>query len=91
MRVAPILLALLMAVPASVQAQSTPAAPQASKPSTTGEKLICKREEGVGSRLGKRVCMTRSQWADQLTLEANNRNDLLGRAEREERESRDAC
>ncbi|GAA4016361.1 hypothetical protein GCM10022280_14210 [Sphingomonas swuensis] len=88
MRVAPLLLGLLMAVPASVQAQSAaPAAPQTSKATGEAEKRICRRDEGVGSRLGKRVCLTRAQWADLLTQQANDRNDILGRAEREERDS----
>lgn len=30
--------------------------------------VICERQEDVGSRLSaKRICMTRSQWADQKT------------------------
>lgn len=47
-------------------AQSSSAAPGAKTPDPN--EVICERQEEVGSRLSaKRICMTRSQWADQKT------------------------
>ena len=86
MRIAPFVLGLALVLPAaaSAQGQGTPApADQAA----SAEKKICKREEGVGSRLGKRLCLTRAQWADLYTEQAQNRNDILGKAERENAEA----
>ena len=51
--------ALLVATAAPAQTVSTPA-PQAKK--DDGSKIVCKTEEFVGSRIPKRICMTRSQW-----------------------------
>ena len=64
------LLVIASLMPAPVAAQITfdnsapPAQGQAApKP---GEKLICEKEETVGSRLGaKKVCLTKSQWDEQ--------------------------
>ena len=45
---------------------ANPAAPAAKTPDPN--EVICERQEEVGSRLSsKRICMTRSQWADQKT------------------------
>ena len=65
----------------SVQAVAQQPAPQAqaaaavqpSKPSGD-DKIVCEREEQIGSRLGARkVCMTVRQWAEKARLE---RQDL---------------
>jgi len=82
MRIAPLILGLALVLPASAIAQDA-----ASTKPAASEKKICKREEGVGSRLGKRLCLTRAQWADLYTEQAQNRNDILGRAERESADS----
>ncbi|HEY9234723.1 MULTISPECIES: hypothetical protein [Phenylobacterium] len=50
--------------------QSTPAAaPAAAKPQK--EKMVCKEEPVTGSRFGKRVCHTESEWR-QLRQDAQN-------------------
>jgi hypothetical protein len=51
--------ALLAATAASGQTESAPPAPAKKD---DGSKIVCKTEEFVGSRIPKRVCMTRSQW-----------------------------
>jgi hypothetical protein len=59
--------ALLFAVPAAAQ---TAAAPSPAPPTATGSardlnKIICEKQEVIGSRLAtRRVCMTRAEWAD---------------------------
>jgi len=55
------------------QQASAPAATQAAKASAD-DKIVCEREEQIGSRLGPRkVCMTVRQWSEQRRLE---RQDL---------------
>lgn len=47
-------------------APATPATTAAKTPDPN--EVVCERQEDVGSRLSsKRICMTRSQWADQKT------------------------
>jgi invasion protein IalB len=63
---------------APVFAQAAPAAqsaPQAAKNSTPDpNEVVCEKEEDTGSRISAhRVCMTRSQWAEQRRL---NRQDI---------------
>jgi predicted secreted protein len=59
--------ALLVAVPAAAQ---TAAAPSPAPATATGSaqdlnKIICEKQEVIGSRLAtRRVCMTRAEWAD---------------------------
>jgi hypothetical protein len=55
------------------QQASAPAATQPAKASAD-DKIVCEREEQIGSRLGSRkVCMTVRQWSEQRRLE---RQDL---------------
>ena len=59
--------AVLMATAAPAAAQSTPAADPNAKPAATSDalKIVCKREEAIGSRLGaKKVCLTVQEWKD---------------------------
>jgi hypothetical protein len=44
----------------------TPAGPATTNAKTPDQQIICKHEDEIGSRLGgKRVCMTKAQWAQQ--------------------------
>ena len=53
------------ATPLAAQVSSTETAPQAVK-SHDPAKLICEREEQIGSRLGaRRICLTAAQWDEQ--------------------------
>jgi invasion protein IalB len=55
------------------QQAAAPAATQPAKASAD-DKIVCEREEQIGSRLGARkVCMTVRQWSEQRRLE---RQDL---------------
>ena len=61
--------ALLAGASASAVAQAPAAAPaQATanaKPTDNANEMVCQKQEVTGSRLGaKRICMTRSEWAD---------------------------
>ena len=65
-------LAVLMATPSPAQTAEQPSAAIAApaeaprKQAMSGGDIICQRVPVVGSRLTKKkVCMTRSQWADQ--------------------------
>jgi len=67
---ASVAVALLTGIAAPAVAQS-PTAPAQSQTNTTAkaadnaDEVVCQKQEITGSRLGvKRVCMTRSQWAD---------------------------
>lgn len=58
---------------APVFAQATQPAPQAKRGLDPNE-VVCEREEDTGSRLSShKICMTRSQWAEQRRL---NRQDI---------------
>jgi invasion protein IalB len=67
---APVAAALLTgtAVPAVAQTAAAPSQTQATteaKPAQNSNEIVCQKQEVTGSRLGvKRICMTRSQWAD---------------------------
>lgn len=71
--------AVLAATPGLAQAPAqAPAAPAQSVPAANSvgdpNEVICERQEVIGSRLGKKkVCMTRSQWADR---KLQDRQDL---------------
>lgn len=61
------LAAVLMVMAAPAPAQTTPAAAPATKASTESDalKIVCKKEETIGSRLGaKKVCLTVQEWKD---------------------------
>jgi hypothetical protein len=64
--------------PTSSPATPTPALPHgASK--DPGQQVICKQQDEIGSRLGgKRICMTKAQWAQQ-TQDAHDSADYLQR------------
>jgi invasion protein IalB len=54
-----------VAEPAAQSSAPANSGTAASKPADPNE-VICEKQEEIGSRLGsKRVCMTRSQWAEQ--------------------------
>ena len=60
--------ALAVVMPAA--AEETPAAPEAQKaPIAKPDEMVCKKEEVVGTRFPRRVCMTRAQW-EQRSLNA---------------------
>jgi hypothetical protein len=46
-------------------------------------KLSCRRESGVGSRLGSRICLTRAQWREREKLSREGARATLDNAERE--------
>ena len=50
----------------AVTSSNAPNSPAAANKTPDPNEVICERQEEPGSRLAsKRVCMTRSQWADQ--------------------------
>ena len=58
---------LISAVPASAQdpASPTPAPQATSSAKTDVNKIVCKKEQQIGSRLGaKKVCLTVKEWQD---------------------------
>jgi hypothetical protein len=61
-----------LAVPATAQTttvQSQPAT-QAATAKSDVNKLICKRQEEIGSRLGaKKVCLTQKQWEERAQID----------------------
>jgi hypothetical protein len=46
------------------------------------EKLICRRDYVVGSRVPKRVCLTKKQWEDADTLARVNKDNAINSADR---------
>jgi len=63
---------LIAAVPAAAQDPTSPApAPQASGPAKTDvNKIVCKKQEQIGSRLGaKKVCLTVKEWQDRAAAD----------------------
>ena len=80
--------ALGLAPPTLAQGPASPTQSPASvqKPNDPNE-VVCNKEESTGSRLGaKRVCMTRTQWADRqlqdrLELERTQVQRGTGRGE----------
>ena len=61
--------ALLAGTAGSAAAQAQTSAPTqtqaAAKPAYNANEIVCEKQETTGSRLGaKRVCMTRSEWAE---------------------------
>lgn len=69
-KIAPVVILLAAAAPATAQA---PAAQATAKPQVNPlDKIICRTEEGLGSRLNKKkVCMSLRDWKDQVD---DNRN-----------------
>jgi len=62
---------LVMSSPAVSQTAGQPASPQpTAKKVPDPNEVICEKEQDSSSRLAsKRVCMTRSQWAEQRRLD----------------------
>lgn len=57
--------ALLVAVPAAAQTSAAAAPATATGSAQDPNKIICEKQEVIGSRLAtRRVCMTRAEWAD---------------------------
>lgn len=46
------------------------------------DKVICKRDNTVGTRLAKRVCLTRAQWKDLDARAGERKRDLSDKSER---------
>lgn len=60
--------------PAAAQESSTARASESSQDqvegTATGEKVICRRDKEIGSRVkAKRICMTAKQWAEKTAEE----------------------
>jgi hypothetical protein len=73
-------LVLMIALSAPAAAQITfqeptaPPAPAQAKAANPNDKIICERQDEIGSRLGgKKVCKTAAQWQEERRTE---RNDL---------------
>jgi hypothetical protein len=67
----PLAIVLMVPLAAPVGAQITfqeppTAAPAQAKPANPNDKIICERQEEIGSRLGgKKVCKTAAQWQEE--------------------------
>jgi hypothetical protein len=63
----------------AAEAPSTPPPDAAAKKAPTPEKVVCRSETEVGSRIPQRVCRTQAEWDEiyKQTQEdlANSRND----------------
>jgi hypothetical protein len=46
------------------------------------EKLVCRRDYVVGSRVPKRVCLTKKQWEDADTQARVNKDNAINSADR---------
>jgi hypothetical protein len=46
------------------------------------EKLVCRRDYVVGSRVPKRVCLTRKQWEDADAQARINKDNVMNNADR---------
>ena len=56
----------------SSQVRASDSAQDESVGTVTGEKVICRRDKEIGSRVkARKVCMTESQWAAKLAEERN--------------------
>ena len=65
--------ALLLAL-----ASTPPAAEAATKPAPAPEKLVCRRLEQTGSRLGsKKICLTRAQWDERASNDQREIGEML--------------
>ncbi|MGH6659706.1 MAG: hypothetical protein ACREBK_01825 [Sphingomicrobium sp.] len=65
LRFVPVVILLAAAVPATGQPTAA-SAPQAAPKADPLDKIVCRVEEGLGSRLNrKKVCMSLRDWKDQ--------------------------
>ena len=64
-------------------ANGTPAA----APTAQGdERLVCRTEHTVGTRLGRsRICLTRAQWRERELAERGRTRDIVDQSDRENR------
>lgn len=54
----------------STQARASQGAQEETVDTATGEKVVCRRDKEIGSRVkARRICMTESQWAQRNTEE----------------------
>jgi hypothetical protein len=53
---------------AAAGAQATP---------TGDDRVVCRRDDQVGTRLAPRVCLTRAQWRQRNTESRRNARDLM--------------
>lgn len=66
LRFAPVVILLAGAAPATAQIPSAAPAAQAKAQVSPLDRIVCRTEEGLGSRLSrKRVCMSMRDWQDQ--------------------------
>ncbi|SFS71301.1 hypothetical protein [Brevundimonas viscosa] len=56
--------------------QNAPVQPAASTLESPGERVICRKEPGSGTRLSVRVCLTAEEWADRLQAADRDRTHL---------------
>ncbi len=68
-------------------ASGTTSAPGAAPAAQNGdERLVCRTEHTVGTRLGRsRVCLTRAQWRERELAERGRTRDIVDQSERENR------
>lgn len=68
------MISFALALPAAAQNSTAPAA----KKKTDPNEVVCEKQTVIGSRLAtKKVCLTRSQWAEQR----QNNRDLVNRSQ----------
>lgn len=67
-------------------ATSGEAVAQTQEKASGDERIVCRRDSAVGSRLGSRICLTRSQWRAREVAERERTRDIQDQAEREGRE-----
>ena len=69
--------ALAIVTPAAADEAPAAATPPAAQPATAAnpDEVICKREEQLGTRFSKRVCMTRAQWEQRALNARRNLSD----------------
>ncbi|HEY1142598.1 MAG TPA: hypothetical protein VGE68_01050 [Sphingomicrobium sp.] len=81
---AALLCAAGVASPASAGETETAPVPQdvATAQAPKVERLICKRQQTVGTRLSQSICLTRSQWKIRDREHEYNKQDLYDRTNR---------
>ena len=70
----------ILAAPAGAQAPVTEAPPSrevATTDSSDARRIVCKREEVIGSRLGaKKVCLTVQEWEDRAKADRDSTENV---------------
>jgi hypothetical protein len=78
-----LLCSLAAASPALAGETDTTVPPEANAaPTPKPEKLICKREQTVGTRLSQSTCLTRAQWKERDRINEYNKDDTVDRINR---------